>query len=75
MREGRVKAGRGTYPHRRPFVHFVFPTVDAAFRVLTEAGSPMTGVACGDVRTEGSPEYSRKVSRVLQRLDHLLGEG
>jgi len=72
MDRGRIRAGRGTYARRRPFVHFVFPTVDAACRVLTSTGSQMEAVTRGDVRTEGSPEYSRRISGLLQKADALL---
>ena len=72
MREGRVRWGRGTYAARPPFVRFLFPSVEAAYRVLTGTGAEVDAVARGDVATEGSPEYSRKVSRLLQRTDQLL---
>jgi hypothetical protein len=75
MRDGRVRAGRGTYARRRPFVHFVFPTLEGAFKVFTNTGSQMDAVAQGWVRPEGSPEYSRKISRLLQQADALLTEG
>ncbi len=72
MCRGRVRAGRGEYARRRPFVHFRFPTVEAAYRVLTATGSQMEAVARGWVRTEGSPEYARKVSGLLQEAGALL---
>jgi hypothetical protein len=72
MCRGRTKAGRGIYRGRRPFVSTTFPTTDAAYRVLTNAGSQMESVARGDVVTEGSPEYSRKISILMQRVDELL---
>ncbi len=75
MRDGRTRAGRGTYGRRRPFVHFRFPTVAGAFRVLAEGGSQVEAVARGDIRTEGAPEYSRKIGVQMQRLDALLLDG
>jgi hypothetical protein len=75
MRDGKVRAGRGTYAARRPFVHFVFPTLEGAFKVFTNTGSQMDAVQQGWVRPEGSPEYSRKVSRLLQEADALLTGG
>jgi hypothetical protein len=72
MREGRVRAGRGIYTQRRPFVHFSFPDVDAAFDVLTTAESSMKGFRGGRVETYGSPEYARKMGVLLQRVDELL---
>jgi hypothetical protein len=75
MQRGRIKAGRGTYPHRRPFVHFYFPDVDAALAVLTASGSQMTGLRDGQVQTFGSPEYTRKISLLMQKVDALLVEG
>lgn len=72
MRAGRTRAGTGVYAGRRPFVRFVFPTVEGAFQVFTTPASQMEAVERGWVRTEGSPEYTRKVSGLLQRLDALL---
>jgi len=69
---GRTRAGRGAYAHRAPFVHFVFPTVDAADRVLTRAAGPMEAVERGWIATEGSPEYSRSIGRLLQEMDNIL---
>ncbi len=75
MERGRVKAGRGTYLRRRPFVHFVFPDVDAALSVLTATDSQMGGVRGGLVQALGSPEYVRKISLLMQKVDELLVEG
>lgn len=75
MRQGRARAGLGTYAHRRPFVHYVFPTLEGAFGVFTNQGSQMKGVEEGWVRVEGSPEYSRKVSLLMQQADALLTDG
>ncbi len=72
MAGGRIKAGRGTYAHRRPFVHFLFRDVDAALEVLTATGSQMTGVRSGQIVTLGSPEYTRKISLLMQKVDELL---
>lgn len=75
VRAGRVKCGRGTFAARRPFVHFVFPDVDAAFSVLTATGSQMQGFRGGRVVTYGSPEYTRKMALLMQDVDKLLIEG
>jgi hypothetical protein len=75
MREGRFRAGRGVYGHRKPFVHFVFRDLDAAHAVLTAQGSQMTGFRGGLIATHGSPEYARKVGLLMQRIDELLMEG
>lgn len=75
MHRGRIKAGRGVYPHRRPFVHFLFPDVDAALDVLTRQDSQMRGVRSGQVQTLGSPEYTRKISLLMQKVDELLVSG
>jgi hypothetical protein len=75
MASGRLKAGRGTYPHRQPFVHFVFPDADAALRVLSESGSQMAGLRSGLVQTLGSPEYTRKIGLLMQEVDALLLTG
>lgn len=75
MKHGRVRASYGTYRQRRPFVHFVFPDVEAALTVLTAADSQMSGVRQGKVQTFGSPEYTRKISLLMQKVDSLLTEG
>jgi hypothetical protein len=74
MHKGRVKSGRGTCAARRPFVHFVFPDVDAAFSVLTATSSQMQGFRGGSVVTYGSPEYTRKMALLMQDVDKLLLE-
>ena len=56
-------------------MHFVFPDVDAALQVLTATGSQMTGVRGGLIQTLGSPEYTRKISLLMQKVDELLAEG
>ncbi len=75
MKEGKVLTGVGPSPGREPFVHFVFPDVDAALAVLTASGSQMDGVRGGAVEVFGSPEYSRKISLLMQQVDQLLVEG
>jgi hypothetical protein len=75
MHAGRVKSGRGVYERRKPFVHFMFPDVDAAFGVLTATGSQMSGFRGGRVVTYGSPEYTRKMALLMQQVDELLTQG
>lgn len=75
IKHGRVQAGFGTCRARRPFVHFVFPDVEAALAVLTATDSQMSGVREGRVQTFGSPEYTRKISLLMQKVDALLTEG
>jgi hypothetical protein len=72
MHDGRVRAGRGVYTKRRPFVHYSFPDVEAAFDVLTASESSMEGFKKGRVETYGSPEYARKMAVILQKVDELL---
>jgi hypothetical protein len=72
MSTGRVKAGRGIYLRRRPFVHYLFPDVDAAFEVLMATESSMGAFKSGRVETFGSPEYARKMGIILQQVDALL---
>ncbi len=50
-------------------------TTEAAFGVLTSTSSQMEAVQKGHVRTEGSPEYTRKLSILMQKVDELLSEG
>jgi hypothetical protein len=56
-------------------VHFQFASVEAAFEVLTATGSQMTGFRGRRVETFGSPEYTRKVALMMQKVDELLVEG
>jgi hypothetical protein len=72
---GRVHAGRGTYARRRPFVHFVFRDTDSALAVLTSSESQMASVREARVETIGSPEYTRKIALLMQRVDALLQDG
>ncbi len=75
MRAGRVACGEGACPAREPFVHFVFPTMDAAHAVLTAGDNQVDGLRDGSVAVFGSPEYSRKISLLMQQVDELLMEG
>jgi hypothetical protein len=75
MKDGRVMTGIGPCLAREPFVHFVFPTAAAALGVLTATGSQVDGVRDGAVEVIGSPEYSRKISLLMQQVDQLLVEG
>lgn len=75
MQDGRVMTGTGACTAREPFVHFVFPTAAAALAVLTASGSQVDGVRDGAVEVIGSPEYSRKISLLMQQVDQLLVEG
>lgn len=75
MARGRIQAGRGIYSKRRPFVHYVFPSAAGAYRVFSGHKSSMEGLLRGDVRPDGSPEYSRKLSILLQKADELLNFG
>jgi hypothetical protein len=75
MKDGKILTGDGPCSAREPFVHFVFPDVDAALAVLTTSGSQMDGVRGGAVEVIGSPEYSREISLLMQQVDQLLVEG
>jgi hypothetical protein len=72
VEDGKMKAGRGRYAHRAPFVHVAFPDVDAAFEVLMATESSMTAFRGGRVETFGPPEYARKMSILMQKVDALL---
>jgi hypothetical protein len=75
VRGGQLRAGRGVYGKRSPFVHFAFRDLDAAHAVLTNQGSQMTGFRGGLIVTHGSPEYARKMGLLMQLVDELLLEG
>jgi hypothetical protein len=75
VHQGKSKAGRGVYARRRPFVQYTFPTVEGAYRVFTTTRSQMESVMRGHVKPEGSPEYSRKISILIQKVDELFTGG
>ncbi len=72
MERGRVQAGHGLFEGRAPFVETLFPTTEAACRVLSTPSSSMERAIAGDVRHEGSPDYARKISVLAQKMDALL---
>jgi hypothetical protein len=72
VEDGRIDTGVGLFEGRRPFVTFAFPDVDAAFDVLMATEGSIEGFKAGRVETTGSPEYARKVSLVMQKVDALL---
>jgi hypothetical protein len=72
VHDGKMKAGRGVYPRKAPFVHFAFPDVDAAFDVLMATESTMTAFREKSVETFGPPEYARKMGILMQKVDELL---
>ena len=49
--------------------------MEGAFRVFTNTGSQMEAVQRAYVRTEGSPEYTRTMSGLMQKVDELLTVG
>lgn len=75
MKKGKIEAVQGACSHRRPFVHFIFPDVDSALRVFDATGGQVDAVRHGWIQVVGSPEYSRKISYLLQLLDELLSVG
>jgi hypothetical protein len=72
VHDGRFKAGRGIYAPRRPFVHYAFADVDAAFDVLASRTSMLPSSRTARVEVFGSPEYARKMGLLMQQLDALL---
>jgi hypothetical protein len=72
MHTGKIKAGRGLCPHREPFVHYAFRDAAAFLSVVDETDSQMDGLRSGRFATYGSPEYTRKIALMTQRVDALL---
>jgi hypothetical protein len=72
VHDGRFKAGRGIYAHRRPFVHFSFADVDAAFDVLGSKTTALRSSRPARVEIFGSPEYARRMGALMQQVDELL---
>ena len=73
MKNGKTKAGRGTYTRRRPFVHMIFPNMDGAFKVLTSQAPLVEAVKLGYVVTEGAMEGSKEIGYQMQRIEELTG--
>ena len=73
MKNGKTKAGRGTYTRRRPFVHMIFPDIDGAFKVLTSQAPLVEAVKLGYVVTEGAMEGSKEIGYQMQRIEELTG--
>ncbi|MFC1889878.1 hypothetical protein ACFL4G_08990 [Thermodesulfobacteriota bacterium] len=73
MKNGKTKAGRGTYTRRRPFVHMIFPDIDSAFMVLTAQAPLVEAVRLGYVVTEGAMEGSKDIGYQMQRIEELTG--
>lgn len=71
MKNGKTKAGRGTYTKRRPFVHMIFPDIDSAFLVLTAQAPLVDAVRLGYVVTEGAMEGSKDIGYHMQRIEEL----
>jgi len=71
IKNGKSKAGRGTYTRRRPFVHMIFPTMDGAFKVLTSQAPLVDAVKLGYVKTEGAMEYSKEIGLHMQRIEEM----
>lgn len=72
VKNGKTKAGRGTYKKRRPFVHMIFPNIDGAFKVLTSQAPLVEAVKLGYVKTEGAMEYSKEIGLHMQRIEELV---
>jgi hypothetical protein len=71
IKNGKSKAGRGTYTRRRPFVHMIFPNIEGAFLVLTSQVPLVEAVSKGHVRTEGAMEYSKEIGYHMQRVEEM----
>ncbi len=71
VKNGKSKAGRGTYTRRRPFVHMIFPDIDGAFKVLTSQVALVEAVKQGFVKTEGAMEYSKEIGYQMQRIEEM----
>jgi len=72
VKNGKTKAGRGTYTKRRPFVHMIFPNIDGAFKVLTSQAPLVEAVKLGYVKTEGAMEYSKEIGLHMQRIEEFV---
>jgi len=72
MHAGRIKFGQGVCPHRAPFVHYAFRDPAAFLETIDETDSQMDGLRSGRFTTHGSPEYTRKIALMTQRVDALL---
>lgn len=72
VKNGRTKAGRGVYTHRRPFVHFRFAGPQEAMKVLLNEVAFVESVEQGYLAVDGSPEYSARLNDLMTRVQGLM---
>ena len=68
----RIKAGRGTYKRRRPFVHMKFNGVEGAYPIVMNQVDMVTAVRDGLLSIEGAPEYAGNLGDFMQRIQDLI---
>lgn len=70
--KGRTKAGRGLYERRRPFVHMIFSSIDAAFIVLTGQIDNNAAMREGLLVVDGSPEHGKDISTIMKQIEAMI---
>ncbi|MGE5396316.1 MAG: hypothetical protein ACM3MK_02125 [Chitinophagales bacterium] len=70
--KGKTKAGKGLYTRRKPFVHMMFTSIDAAFLILTSQIDNVEAMKEGMLVIEGSPEYGKDISAIMMKIDGML---
>jgi hypothetical protein len=70
--KGRTKAGRGIYGRRRPFVHMIFSSIDAAFLVLTGQVDNNAAMRDGLLVVDGSPEHGKDISTIMKQIESMI---
>ncbi|NLN93157.1 MAG: hypothetical protein GX130_07620 [Candidatus Hydrogenedens sp.] len=72
VKAGKSKAGRGVYKGRKPFVHMIFKSVDAALPVLGNTIDTVSAIGQGLVFSDGSPEYGGRLGDFMMKVANLL---
>jgi len=70
--KGQTKAGRGIYGRRRPFVHMLFSSIDAAFLVLTSQVDINEAMRDGLLVVDGSPEHGKDISTIMKHIEAMI---
>lgn len=70
--KGRTKAGKGIYGRRRPFVHMIFSSMDAAYLVLTSQVDNNEAMRDGLLVVDGSPEHGKDISTIMKNIESMI---
>ena len=72
VKKGRIKAGKGYYTRRKPFVHMMFSGTEGAFLVLTGQIDNVEAMKLGYLVVDGSPEYGKDISSIMKKIEAMV---